>query len=1197
MEDTLSQTRTQFESLSQTVNTQTGQIESINLKTADLQSGLDGVTEQFKNLKIGSRNYFKDSKSRKYYITNLATQDVRTYIDEDFWKNDTRFIKDYVRISFDIAFNPALPSDFTTNAYFSASPWYGGSGITFKGGTTGLQHFDLKFNLSGATSAYKTDNVFIRFTNAIPINTAVSLENFNLYLSAVIEDYSQSDVDFESKIAEYKRTADQNYANLQSTVSTLDGKVTQNKTEANQTATQLSNRLTSLETYKDAEGTRAQAYFEASKTETAKQLAAERTAISANYVAKSTYDEKVSGTTLKINEIKTTADTTKQNLATYQDTVDRKLTELTTSTQTLDGKINTASAKVDTVAGQIRTEISEVEGKIPKSVGGQNLIKNGGYPTDTRYWSGSMFVSQHAFYYNGQKKLFSLQTPGTAEITASTNRFAVKRNTNYTLSFYAFAGTNVRNSDVYFMGRKSNETNDFTFVNPVIYDRRFKGFPEYITVTFNSGDNDNGYIRFDNNGSTDGINAALFFGEIMLVEGTIARTYEPSPEEVMDEVKSVKTTITQTSQGVEQLTTSLATTDGKVTTAETKINQLISDVSSKVSQTEYNTLTGRVSSAESAITQNATEISKRLTSTQVEQAITDKGYATVTVLENRVKETADSFNRTISETKALIPSGESNLVQFGRPGETSEYPGIEITTHPFFYNSGVKLYVLKNTSATNEKIVGFNRFAVERNTEYTLYFKGFNNSSLVGMDVWFLKRTRGSTADFDNAQLLVANRKLSIGKCDEVVVTFNTGNFDEGFIRFDNNKSVAEGTSADLYFGDVSVKKGKSNNGWSPSVEELATVTALHSVNDTVDSHTRTIGAVGTTGSILDNVSKVTQTAAGLVQEVSGSNGLKTQVSTLAGSYAIKSLTKAGDVLGQINLNPDGSVRINEGLISVGDKTYIKNGVIKSAMIADLDAGKIKTGTLDAARIATNSITGSHIVFDQAFFNSFTANEAYLKQIFAKNAFITSVQSTNMSADKITTGTLDAANVNITNMNANSITTGTLSANLISGGVLKSTNGATNFDLNNGNLLFNNNYGYIRRTANDKIFEITTLLTEKSDYSPEGLSSKFMIRKSDSSRQSGVSFNLYTTVNGKPTATAQIYSDSFTITSSDYTTLFSLGSKNSYLGTLNLQDWGDIPVAVMSGGLVVKDIGIGGHTESLLKVVERLCSKTGLMWI
>ncbi|HFU4494134.1 TPA: hypothetical protein ACGPA7_002133, partial [Streptococcus suis] len=283
------------------------------------------------------------------------------------------------------------------------------------------------------------------------------------------------------------------------------------------------------------------------------------------------------------------------------------------------------------------------------------------------------------------------------------------------------------------------------------------------------------------------------------------------------------------------------TTDGKVTTAETKISQLISDVSSKVSQTDYNTLTGRVSSAETSISQNATEITKRLTSTQVESAITGKGYQTKgdvdsnitgrgyitssalqpyalsTTVQNLVQETADSFSRTISETKALIPSGESNLIKFGRPGETSEYAGAEIIRHSFFYNGGVNLYFIKNTSATNEKTASFNRFVVERNTDYTLYFKGFNTSALVDMDVWFLKRVRGSTAIFDNAQSLIENRKLSTSKCDEVVVTFNTGNYDEGFIRFDNNKSVVEGVPAELYFGDVSVKKGKSNNGWSPS--------------------------------------------------------------------------------------------------------------------------------------------------------------------------------------------------------------------------------------------------------------------------------------------------------------------------------------------------------------------------------------------
>ncbi|MGU7966849.1 hypothetical protein ACS6YB_10995, partial [Streptococcus suis] len=89
--------------------------------------------------------------------------------------------------------------------------------------------------------------------------------------------------------------------------------------------------------------------------------------------------------------------------------------------------------------------------------------------------------------------------------------------------------------------------------------------------------------------------------------------------------------------------------------------------------------------------------------------------------------------------------------------------------------------------------------------------------------------------------------------------------------------------------GNITVSNPKLEYGtlatdYTVALEDLATVNALHDVKDTVSSHTRTIGAVGETGSILDNVSKVTQTANGLVTEVTGENGLKTQVSTLAGS-------------------------------------------------------------------------------------------------------------------------------------------------------------------------------------------------------------------------------------------------------------------------------------------------------------------------
>ena len=121
----------------------------------------------------------------------------------------------------------------------------------------------------------------------------------------------------------------------------------------------------------------------------------------------------------------------------------------------------------------------------------------------------------------------------------------------------------------------------------------------------------------------------------------------------------------------------------------------------------------------------------------------------------------------------------------------------------------------------------------------------------------------------------------------------------------------------------------------------------------------------------------------------------RTQVTQLAGSWSVKNLNSAGDVLGAINLNPDGSVKINEGLISVGEKTYIKDGVIKKSMI-----GNAQIGT-------------AHI------------------------------------------GEIDASQARIINISSKNIVTDGLTANVIRGGNLSSLNGATNFDLQSGWLKMN----------------------------------------------------------------------------------------------------------------------------------------------
>lgn len=831
VEDDLSGTKT---TLSQVKTT----ADSTSQKAATLETGLNGLSAKFETLKIGSRNYFKNSKSRKYYIDSKETQDVRTYIDEEFWQNDTRFTKNYVRMSFDIAFNPALPTDFTTNVHFSASPWYNCGGITFKGGTTALQHFDLKFDLSGAGNSYKTDNVFIRLNNTLPLNTAVTLENFNLYLSAVVEDYSQNEADLEQKVAEYKQTADQNYASLQTTVQNLDGTVQQNKTTAEQTAAGFKTRIESLETYKNSENIRANQYFESAKTETARQLTAERTAIAKDYVAKSTYTSDVTGIRNDLTATTTTANTTKTNLANYQASNDKAVANLQSNLQTANGNISSLQTKVEAVPGQITSAVSAVEGKIPTNVSTRNLILKS-----------NDFANPH-------------KQSGSNTTVTSTNDYFVIKSTGYTANAYGGMSWNMSISEA-----KAGE--QFSILMPVYIDSSVPLDNGWAFILKNHTLNSAAYnYDIPTNKKDQWFNVAITFKAYkdvvfdtypfyvclvkngivrikppMLVRGSlIPSDHQPAPEDTVTQISSLSSQIQQTADGMTLLATKtelntakselqsgISTATSKAETAQstansnaqtisthtTQISALNTGLQAKVSQSEFNTLSGRVSTAENNITAKANELSSKITSIE-----------------------------------GKIPSGEMNLVEYGRPANGySPYAGAEYATHGFYYNSAYKMYIIKNT-ATSEKIFALNRFKVERNTDYTLYFKGFNNSAITHMDVLFLKRVSGSTKDFDSAQILVSGRKLSISKAEDVSVTFNTGNYDEGYIRFDNNGSTTAGTQADLYFGDVSVKKGKSNNGWSPSLAELASSqdlkTAQSEIKQTTDAISASVSSVET---------------------------------------------------------------------------------------------------------------------------------------------------------------------------------------------------------------------------------------------------------------------------------------------------------------------------------------------------------------
>lgn len=1050
VEDDLTSTKTTLSQVQTTAN-------SASQKTATLESGLNGLTAKFENLKIGSRNYFKDSKSRKYYIDSTGTQDVRTFIDDDFWKNDTRFTKDYVRMSFDIAFNPALPTDFATNVHFSSSPWYNCGGITFKGGTTALQHFDLKFNLSGAGNSYKTDNVFIRLNNTLPLNTAVSLENFKLYLSAVVEDYSRNEADIESKVAEYKQTADQNYASLQTTVQNLDGTVQQNKTTAEQTAAGFKTRIESLETYKDDENTRANQYFESAKTETARQLTAERTAIAKDYVAKSTYTSDVTGIRNDLTATTTTANTTKTNLANYQASNDKAVANLQSNLQTANGNISSLKTKVEAVPGQITSAVSAVEGKIPTSIGGRNLWiqskTTGGFVEET-------LPDNHI---TGQKKCYRITNNAEIKFNIEPD-FSPRLYRTVTFSAWVkyenvVQGTNswnVFNLFKHEMYRKNSSTGLTTSIDYTT----LKGFTgtsdwKYVTYTYDyaankSYDQLKTTIRFNLESVKSG---TAWVTGVKIEVGSIPSDYSPAPEDTESDINAVSSEIKQTADGM-----TLLATKTELNSAKTELQSGITTATSKADSAQ-----ATANSNAQAISTHTTQISALNTGLQAKVSQTDFNTLSgrVTTAENNLIATANQLSSQITSVEGQIPSGEMNLVEYGRPADGySPYNYAEYATHSFYYNSAYKMYIIKNT-ATSEKTFGMNRFKVERNTDYTLYFKGFNNSAISHMDVWFLKRVNGSTNGFDSAQILVSGRKLSVSKVEDVSVTFNTGNYDEGYIRFDNNGSTTAGTQADLYFGDVSVKKGKSNNGWSPSLAELASSqdlkTAQSEIKQTTDSISATVSALD--NSTVKN-SSLTINSDGIVMKAGKST---TDVANAIGSYfavnqnAINLFSDKINVKGSMIV--DGAITSTKIASKTIDTAHLNGKIITADVISSnaITADAIKAGAVTTDKMTANSINGDRITAGTLDAAKIKAGSITASQIASGTITSAQIKTGTISAGNIATGAITTDKIAANSINSDKIVSSGITANVIKGGKLQSLTNTTNFDLDTGKLFYNNN--------------------------------------------------------------------------------------------------------------------------------------------
>lgn len=179
-----------------------------------------------------------------------------------------------------------------------------------------------------------------------------------------------------------------------------------------------------------------------------------------------------------------------------------------------------------------------------------------------------------------------------------------------------------------------------------------------------------------------------------------------------------------------------------------------------------------------------------------------------------------------------------------------------------------------------------------------------------------------------------------------------------------------------------------------------------------------------------DEAYKMTDEAKGLatdaqtraIQIAQGLEATRTQVTQLAGSWSVKNLNSAGDIISGINLGSNGNNRIIGRATHITGDTLIDNAVIKSAMIDKLKTANFEAGSVTTNILGAEAVTADKVKFDTAFIQKLVSKQAFIDELFAKQATITRIQSIDFTA------------------------------NHIKGGMLTSTNGRSVFDLNSGQI-------------------------------------------------------------------------------------------------------------------------------------------------
>lgn len=299
---------------------------------------------------------------------------------------------------------------------------------------------------------------------------------------------------------------------------------------------------------------------------------------------------------------------------------------------------------------------------------------------------------------------------------------------------------------------------------------------------------------------TDGIEQAKAQAEVVKQEISakvtekINAANQANKNEIVEEFRARYNGIEVKMQGLK------ATTD-QLKTSDADIQKLINDFKTQT-QSQFVGVQGAQSRFEQTTEKAISDL------INVANGKADRSYVEQTV--NGIKEQL---------TSSTI--GGPNLIRDTAYKEGTKYFGsngiAKIGNHPFYFNGSKPILIFSNNDQT-EKVISSNLFLLEKNTDYTLNFRGFNNSALTSYDVFILGRRNGETQGFTIVKQLINGKKLSTSELESVSVQFNSGDIDNAYLRFDNNGT--NGGQSDLYIAEIDLYKGTQKRPWQPALED-----------------------------------------------------------------------------------------------------------------------------------------------------------------------------------------------------------------------------------------------------------------------------------------------------------------------------------------------------------------------------------------